>query len=448
MTRPTSSPPPPANRVRLPEKGTSWDELEAAMRAMGEQDVDWRSGRAAVYVFHAGEDVLEVAKRAYALYQSENGLGQAAFPSLARMESEVLDIGLGLLQAPEGACGNMTSGGSESILMAVKTCRDQAAARGVETAGAEIVLPWSAHLAFDKAAHYLGLRIVRVPVGGDLRADVGAMAEAVSERTIMLVGSAPCFPYGLIDPIDALSELALERDLWLHVDACVGGYFNPFARRNGVAVEPFDFSLPGVCSISADLHKYGYAAKGASTIFHRSEAQRAFQGFECDAWPAGVMRTPTAAGTRPGGAIAAAWAVMRYLGEEGYCQKARDVVRARERVEEAVAGIPELALIGAPKLGLVAYGMAEGCTDFGIFEVWARLKARGWFTGVVTAPQGIHLMLSPAHLHAIDDYVADLHAVLAELRAAGKARGGGGGSDDGGGASGAGTDGSFEPRYS
>jgi len=410
-------------RTSLPEKGTDWTTLQARMEAMGEGDVDWRSGRAAVYVFHAGEDVLRVAKEAYALYQSENGLGPAAFPSLARMEREVIDMGLGLLHGPEGACGNLTSGGTESILMAVKTCRDQAAANGALPDGAELVVPWSAHLAFDKAARYLGLEIKRVPLAADYRADPAAMAAAVSDRTIMIVGSAPCFPYGLIDPIDALSDLAVERDLWLHVDACVGGYFNPFAKMNGVDVEPFDFELPGVASISADLHKYGYAAKGASTIFHRSEAQREHQLFVCDTWPAGLMRTPTAAGTRPGGAIAGAWAVMNYLGEDGYREKARMVVEARQKIERAVESIPELAVIAPSKLGLIAYGMAPGCDDFGIFDVWARLKARGWFTGVVTEPQGIHLMLSPAHLAVADDYVADLHAVLEEIRAGARAEG-------------------------
>ena len=265
--------------VRLPEQGRDWDSIRAQMVDFGQDDADWRNARTAVYVFHPGDDVLEVAKQAYALYQSENALGPAAFPSLRRMESEVISMGLGLLHGPEGACGNMTSGGTESILMAVKTCRDQARARGMDTRGAEILCPRSTHLAFDKAAQYFDLETVRIPVANDLRADVAAMADAVNERTIMLVGSAPCFPFGLIDPIEALSELALERQLWLHVDACVGGYFAPFARMNGLPVPAFDFELEGVSSISADLHKYGYAAKGASTIFHRSEAQREFQLF-------------------------------------------------------------------------------------------------------------------------------------------------------------------------
>jgi glutamate/tyrosine decarboxylase-like PLP-dependent enzyme len=404
--------------VRLPERGRSWDALRDEMLSFGTGDADWRSGRTAVYVFHPGDDVLEVAKQAYALYQSENALGPAAFPSLRRMESEVVSMGLGLLHGPEGACGNMTSGGTESILMAVKTCRDQARARGVDTNGAEIVVPRSAHLAFDKAAHYLGMKMVRMPVASDLRADVAGMADAISDRTLMLVGSAPCFPYGLIDPIEALSELALARGLWLHVDACVGGYFAPFARMNGIDVPSFDFALPGVASISADLHKYGYAAKGASTIFHRSEAQRAFQIFVCDDWPAGGMTTPTAAGTRPGGAVAGAWAVMNYLGVAGYRAKAKIVTDTRERLIRAIEAMPGLRTYGDPQLGLFTYG-AEDPAKLPIFAVWAQLKARGWFTGVITEPQGIHLMLSPSHAESADAYLSDLAEAVKRVREGG-----------------------------
>jgi glutamate/tyrosine decarboxylase-like PLP-dependent enzyme len=230
----------------------------------------------------------------------------------------------------------------------------------------------------------------------------------------MLVGSAPCFPYGLIDPIEELAELALERELWLHVDACVGGYFAPFARMNGGDIAAFDFSIPGVASISADLHKYGYTAKGASTVFHRSEEQRAHQVFTFDDWPAGGMTTPTAAGTRPGGAIASAWAVMNYLGIEGYRAKAATVVATREKLEAAIASMPELRALGSPQLGLLAF-RARDPEALSIFAVWGRLKSRGWFTGVITEPQGIHLMLSPAHAGVIDAYLADLGEAVAEV---------------------------------
>ncbi len=400
-------------RATLPQHGSDWTALETRMREYAAGDVDWRSGRAAVYVFHAGDDVLRVARDAYALFQSENALGPLAFPSLRRMEEEVVGMGLDLLHAPEDARGNMTSGGTESIFLAVQCCRDQARAQG--RAADEILLPRSAHPAFDKAARYLGLRTRRIPVAADLRADVAALSRAVSPRTLMLVGSAPCFPYGLIDPIDALSTLALERGIWLHVDACVGGYFAPFARMNGVALPPFDFELPGVRSISADLHKYGYAAKGASTLFHRDAAQHAHQIFSFDDWPAGGMTTPTAAGTRPGGAIASAWAVLHYLGVEGYREKARSVTETRERIAREITPLG-LRVLGEPRLGLLAYG----ADDVDIFAVWGRLARRGWMSGLVTEPRAIHLMLSPAHAQVADTYLEDLRSALAEVRASGE----------------------------
>lgn len=401
-------------RKSIPEKGADWDVIRAELESLGKSDADWRSARTAVYVFNPGEDVLRVAKDAYAMYQSENGLGPLAFPSLKRMEDEVVAMGLSLLHAPEGAAGNMTSGGTESILMAVKTCRDEARAQGRDTRGAEIVAPVSVHPAFDKAAHYLDLRVVRVPVAGDLRADVPAMAAATGPRTLMLVGSAPCFPYGVIDPIEELDRLARERDLWLHVDACVGGYFAPFARMNGIDVPPFDFELPGVRSMSADLHKYGYAAKGASTVLHRSEAQRAHQVFEFDDWPSGHMSTPTLAGTRPGGAIASAWAVMHYLGVDGYREKARQVTDTREALTRGVEALG-LHVIGDPLLALVAYGS----DDVDMRAVYGQMFRKGWFTGFTTDPPSIHLMISPAHGAVIDSYLADLAAALEHVRETG-----------------------------
>jgi glutamate/tyrosine decarboxylase-like PLP-dependent enzyme len=402
-------------RATLPDRGTDWETLREQLEALGENDADWRNARTAVYVFHAGEDVLRVAKDAYALYQSENALGPLAFPSLRRMEQEVVDMGLSLLNGPDGACGDMTSGGSESIFMAVKACRDQARAAGRDTTGCEIVVPRSAHPAFDKAAQFLSLRVVRVPVAKDLTADVDAMADAISDRTLMLVGSAPCFPYGLVDPIESLGALATDRSLWLHVDACVGGYFAPFARMNGVPLPEFDFSVPGVCSISADLHKYGYAAKGASTVFHRTAEQRAHQIFQFDDWPAGGMTTPTAAGTRPGGAVAGAWAVMHYLGIEGYREKARAVTETRAKLADAIEATEGLHVLGAPQLGLIAYGGDE----IDPHAVWGRLARQGWFTGLVTEPRGVHLMLSPAHANVIDQYIDDMGRAVRDVRETG-----------------------------
>ena len=406
---------------QLPKTGEPWDTLSDRLVGLGENDIDWRNKRSAVYVFHPGDDVLKVAKDAYALYQSENALGLAAFPSLKKMETEVIAIAIDLMNGPESGTGNITSGGTESIMLAVKSCRDEAASRGMYVDGANIVVPHTAHLAFDKATHYLGLEIRRVPVDKDLVADVSAMREAMDEQTIMLVGSAPCFPYGLVDPIPALGDLAVETDTWLHVDACVGGYLNPFAELEGIELPPWDFRVEGVRTISADLHKYGYAAKGASTVLHRTKEQYAHQSFSADNWPAGAMTTPTVAGTRPGGAIASAWAVMHYLGVEGYRAKTRSIINTRTKIE---AGIETLGLqvFGAPHLGLIAFGAADG-DDLPIYGVWAHLHSCGWFSGVVAEPNGIHLMLSPSHEEVADDYLSDLTEAVAKARGVAKTGG-------------------------
>lgn len=388
-------------RTSLPQAGESWDSLTSQMDAMSARDVKWRDGRAAVYVFNAGADIERVQKEAYARFSAENGLGPAAFPSLARMEREVVGFGLGLLHAPESAVGNMTSGGTDSILMAVKAARDFARAAG-KTGRLNIVLPRTAHPAFDKACAVMEIDVRRVDAK-DCLADPEAMAAACDDATMMIVGSAPCFPFGLIDPIEALGDVAARMGLWLHVDACVGGYFAPFARMNGAAIAPFDFEVAAVSSMSADLHKYGYCAKGASTVSFRSEALRQHMIFEVSDWPAGKMVTPTLAGTRPGGAIAAAWAVMRYLGVDGYRQRHGLVQETRARIEAGVQA-QGYRVIGKPQLGIVAFTR----DDVDCFAVLKGMFERGWVTSATTAPKGLHLMLSPVHGDVADDYLADL----------------------------------------
>ncbi len=400
-------------RKTLPNSGADWDQLKAQMEEIGSGDMDWRNGRTGMYVFYAGDDVLKVAKEAYTMFMSENALGPMAFPSLKRMEDDVVNMGLSLLNAPEGATGNMTSGGSESIFLAVKSARDRARSRGIDTNDAEVIVPRSAHLAFDRACHYLNLKIVRIPITDEQVADVRAMEKAINDRSIMMVGSAPCYPFGLIDPIAELAATAKKHDLWFHVDACVGGYFAPFARMNGVDLPPFDLGVDGVCSLSADLHKYGYAAKGASTVLYPSEELHAHQIFDCSDWSAGRMVTPTAAGTRPGGAIAAAWAVMNYLGVEGYRKNAQTVVETRQKLQDAVSEIDGLHVHGSPQLGLIAFGSDE----LDIFSVYGKIFEKQWFTSITTEPPGIHLMLTPAHAPVIDDYIAVLKQAVEDVRA-------------------------------
>ncbi|MBD3646746.1 MAG: aspartate aminotransferase family protein, partial [Pseudomonadales bacterium] len=370
----------------MPKSGQPWPELKEEMIQRGSGDANWREGKTAVYVFNAGEDVARVQKEAYTLYMSENGLGPLAFPSLKQMEDEVVGMGLHLLHAPESAAGSITSGGTDSITMAVKTARDYGIATRNVKGQPNIVMPFSGHPAFDKAAKMMSLEIRRVPVRDDLLADIKAMADAVDDNTIMLVGSAPSFPYGLIDPISELGKLAVDKGLWLHVDACVGGYIAPFVKMNGGDIPPFDFSVEGVHSMSADLHKYGFCAKGASTVLFRDAELMQYMIFDCDDWPGGRMVTPTLAGTRPGGAISAVWAVMNYLGVDGYRAKHKLVTDARETIE---TGVSEMGfqVLGKPQLGIMAFAHPE----LDVFAVYKQRFDRGWFTALTTQPRALHL---------------------------------------------------------
>ncbi len=396
----------------MPKHGQAWPELKTEMINRGSGDAKWREGKTAVYVFNAGEDVARVQKEAYTLYMSENGLGPAAFPSLKQMEDEVIGMGLSLLHAPETGVGSITSGGTDSITMAIKAARDYHRSKHPSLAiqKLNIVAPFSAHPAFDKAAQMMDLELRRIACGPNLLADPAAMSAAIDANTMMIVGSAPCFPYGLIDPIEALGQIAERENKWLHVDACVGGYIAPFVRMNGADIKPFDFEVNGVSSMSADLHKYGYCAKGASSVLFRAEDLMAHMIFDCDGWPGGRMITPTLSGTRPGGAISAAWAVMNYLGIEGYKSKQKMVTDARETIEEGVKALG-FEILGTPQVGIVAFSHPTE----NVFAVYKQMYKRGWFTSLTTEPRSLHLMLSPFHAEVTDIYLMDLKNSLEQV---------------------------------
>ena len=396
----------------MPKHGQAWPELKTEMINRGSGDAKWREGKTAVYVFNAGEDVARVQKEAYTLYMSENGLGPAAFPSLKQMEDEVIGMGLSLLHAPETGVGSITSGGTDSITMAIKAARDYHRSKHPSPSiqKLNIVAPFSAHPAFDKAAQMMDLELRRIACGPNLLADPAAMSAAIDANTMMIVGSAPCFPYGLIDPIEALGQIAERENKWLHVDACVGGYIAPFVRMNGADIKPFDFEVNGVSSMSADLHKYGYCAKGASSVLFRSEDLMAHMIFDCDGWPGGRMITPTLSGTRPGGAISAAWAVMNYLGIEGYKSKQKMVTDARETIEEGVKALG-FEILGTPQVGIVAFSHPTE----NVYAIYKQMYKRGWFTSLTTEPRSLHLMLSPFHAEVTDIYLMDLKNSLEQV---------------------------------
>jgi glutamate/tyrosine decarboxylase-like PLP-dependent enzyme len=334
------------------------------------------------------------------------------------MEAEIISACLSLFSAPDGAGGSFTSGGTESIFLAIKTARDCFQARcGYENRRPQIIVPRTAHPAFDKAAQYLGVDVSRTGIGADLRSDVGKMQDAIDDRTMMIVGSAPCYPYGVFDPIVELSELAMGKGLWLHVDACLGGFLAPFARDEGFWVPAFDFSVPGVTSLSADLHKYGFSARGASVVLYRSATCGARQRFVFSDWPRGNYSTETFLGSRPGGAIASAWAVSQYLGYTGYRRLARKTMDAKQHLINGIESIRGLEVLRPSELSIVLYRSTDERVD--IHAVADVLRERGWFVGRSREPPALHLALNAVHAPVIDEYLADLRAAVQQVRASG-----------------------------
>ncbi|WP_135468258.1 pyridoxal phosphate-dependent decarboxylase family protein [Crenalkalicoccus roseus] len=398
---------------RIPAQGRPWEALKQELEAAKAGDYAWRRGRLAVYVYYLDEALSRVQQEAYAAYWTENNLGQRAFPSLKRLEEEVVGMGLSLMAAPEGAGGTFTSGGSESIFLSLLAARERAREeRGI--AGGNVVMPNSAHLTFDRACWYLGLEPRRVPVGAAFRADPAAMEAAMDGRTIALVGSAPCYPFGVFDPIADLGRIARARGLWLHVDACVGGFLSPFAAKLGHEIPEWDFRVPGVTAISADIHKHGMAPKGASLLLVREEGLRRFHRFESRAWQRGPYAAYTTQGTRPGGAVAAAWAVMHYLGEAGYLDCARRIMEAKAALVAGIEAIPGLEVLRPSELSLFVYRATDPALD--IARVAAALDRRGWLPGRQQEPDGMHLHLNPVHRGVEADYLADLRAAVEEAR--------------------------------
>lgn len=400
-------------RKAFPSIGQPWAALKGRMEAMRSDDVQWRHRGVPLHVYFAGEDVLEVASEAYTMFMSENALAPSAFPSLGRMERDIIDAAVELFHGPAGATGTFTSGGTESIILAVKAARDWARVSRLRTKErGEILLPITAHPAFDKAAQLLDLDPVRVGIGPDFRASVPALEAAITDRTILVVASAPSLPFGLIDPVEEIAELALRYGIWCHVDACIGGYIAPFATKLGYPVPRFDFSIPGVRSISADLHKFGYAAKGASTLMVRNRADAAFQAFEFSDWPKGKYFTPTLLGTRSGGALAAAWAIIHYLGEDGYLRLTARVMELRDRYVDGITAIPGLKLLAQPHLSIIAYG--SDVVD--ITAVGDQLVERGWYVSRIAHPPSLHQTVNLVQEATIEEYLTDLDACVERAR--------------------------------
>jgi sphinganine-1-phosphate aldolase len=390
--------------VTLPPTSRPGEEVLKAMRRIKAHDAKWHDGKTWSLVFHAGDEVTDLLREAYGLFFSENGLNPIAFPSLKRFEAEVVAMTADLLGGDSRTVGNMTSGGTESILMAVKTARDWARSEKPAVTTPEMILPATAHPAFDKAAHYFCVKAVRVPVSSDYRADVAAMREAVTPDTVLLIGSAPSYPQGVVDPIEDIASLARDINALCHVDACVGGFMLPFVRQLGYQIPDFDFRIPGVTSISVDLHKYAYAAKGASVILYKDGDLRRRQFFVQTEWSGGIYASPTMTGTRPGGAIAAAWAIMNTLGRQGYLDIADTVMKTTARLRQGIEAIQGVAVLGDPPMSILALGS----DTLNIYEVGDALTESGWHLDRQQNPPSLHLTVTHAHAAVAEQFLADL----------------------------------------
>jgi sphinganine-1-phosphate aldolase len=401
--------------MKIPECGMSARDVLSSMRALKQRDADWRGGRIWSLVYFGGDDLLELAKEAYTMFFSENALSPIAFPSLRTFESEVVAMTADLLGGGPDAAGTMTSGGTESIFLAVKAARDLARVERPSITVPEMILPVTAHPAFEKAAHYLNVKPVHIPLAEDLRADPDAARAAVTDNTVLMVGSAPAYPFGLIDPIPELAAIALERGIPFHVDSCIGGFLLPWLAQLGYDIPPFDLRVPGVTSISADLHKYGFSAKGASTVIYRTASLLRHQFFAYTDWPGGLYGSPSVLGTRPGGAIAAAWAVMKYLGAEGYKRIAARIMESATRLKRGIEAIDGLRILGKPPMSVFAFTS----DSIDIYALAEAMEARGWHLDRQQLPPSLHLMVTPAHERVVDSFLHDLAASAEAVRRSG-----------------------------
>jgi glutamate/tyrosine decarboxylase-like PLP-dependent enzyme len=402
--------------IHFPKNSTKSDEILSLMKDYKSDDVDWKKGRSFSLVYPVSDDHHEFLQKAHNMFFSENALNPMAFKSLRRFEHETIRMVSDLFHGGDEAVGLVTSGGTESLIMAIKAYRDRARKLKPWIRRPEMIIPETAHSAIDKGAYYFDVKVRHAPIGPDFRVDLKAVKKLINRNTILIVGSAPQYPQGVVDPISQLGEIALSHKIPLHVDACIGGFVLPFIERLGYPVPVFDFRVPGVTSISADIHKYGYAAKGASALIYRDMSYMKHQFFVHTEWKGGgIYASPSFPGTRPGGPIAAAWATLKKLGEEGYLDLTKKVLKAREIFLEELSKIPELKLQAYPDSTLVSFVSVD--PQIGIYAVADQLQAKGWNVTRQQTPESLHLTLSPAHLGFIEEFIRDLKEAVAVVKA-------------------------------
>lgn len=402
-------------RMSLPAEGEAREEILSALDAYTQRDVDFRGGRTWSLIYWAGEAHHTLVQDAHNRLLDSNALNPLAFRSLKRLEAEVVQMALSLLNGPEAGVGVMTSGGTESLLCATLAARDRARVRKPWILRPNIVLPESAHPAFDKAAHLFGLGVRRARLGPSGAASPEAIQKCINRNTVLVVASAPSYPWGVVDPVPEIATLTAPRGISLHVDACFGGFILPWLERLGVRFPLWDFRVPGVTSVSADLHKYGFAPKGASVLLYRDMAYMRHQLFVRTGWIGGAYASPTLLGTRAGGPIAAAWASLRGMGGAGFLARAAEAWQAAEQLRAGIAAIDGLRVLGLPHATVVTWAAADSALN--LYAVADALQAQGWAVDRQQDPPSVHCTVNASNLPVISRYLEDLRAAVATVRA-------------------------------
>ncbi|MFX1252886.1 MAG: aminotransferase class V-fold PLP-dependent enzyme [Promethearchaeota archaeon] len=396
----------------IPKVGRNKNKILLEMETLKSLEENrWKDGFVSGTVYNGDADHISFLSKIYSLYSQCNPLHADIWPSMAKFESEIVSMTANMLggdkvKSDHKVCGVVTSGGTESILLAMKTYRDWAKDHKKITQP-EMIIPSTAHAAFDKASQYFNIKAVRIPVTDDFKADVKETEKAISENTIVIIGSAPSYPHGVIDPIEELSELARKNEVYFHTDACLGGFILPWAEKLGYIVPPFDFRLPGVTSISADTHKYGYANKGTSVVLYRYTNLLHYQFYKTTEWPGGIYFSPTFAGSRPGALIATCWAAMISLGEEGYLEATDKILKTGLKIKKGIETIPELSILGDP-----LWNIAFGSETLDIYKIMDRMTRKKWSLNGLHKPPCIHICLTLRHTlpGVAERFIDDLRA--------------------------------------
>lgn len=404
--------------MKIPAQGLTRDDVFKELETFTGRDYNWRNGKCYAYTFDAGEEAEKVAKDAFLKFMSKNALDPTFFPSVLELENRVVAMCATHLGGDADTAGTFTSGGTESIILAVKTARDYFRSNRPDIKTPEMILPVTAHAAFHKAAHYLDVKVVLADVNAEtLRVEADTVRRLITPNTILLVGSASCYAYGTVDPIPALGELALEHGLLLHVDGCIGGFLLPFFKEMGADIPDFDLSVPGVTSISMDLHKYAYAPKGSSVVLHKNAALRRHQIFACATWTGYTIVNTSVQSTKGAGPMAGAWAVLNFIGRDGFKDIAKNLWDTTARLKEGISAIPQLRLLGNSDMPLLAFTS----DTLNVFHIIDTMNTKGWHIQAQLKYEHhqacIHLSVNPSNVEHTEAMLLDLRAVCNEVTA-------------------------------